>query len=69
MASFDNYGPLVRVRYEGNPMDNAYDVFVDQKVDDEWTSYMKYNSMSNDYAYTDARKAATALQRKLAGTV
>jgi hypothetical protein len=65
MAGFDNYGSNVRVRYEGNPMDNAYDVFVDQKVNDEWEVYMRYNSMSNDYAYTDARKAATALQSKL----
>jgi hypothetical protein len=65
MLRYDSYGPNVRVRFEGNPMDNAYDVFVDQLANDEWEVFSKYNSMSDDYAYTNARQAASALQRRL----
>jgi hypothetical protein len=59
------YGSHVRVRIEGNPFDNAYDVFVDQLIGDQYVNKHKYNSMSDDYAYTNARNAATALYHQL----
>ena len=67
MARIENYGSNVRVRYDGNPMDYAYDVFVDQLVNDEWEVYTQYNSMSDDYAYTNAKQAAKGLQSRLLG--
>jgi hypothetical protein len=69
MARIENYGSNVRVRYEGNPMDNAYDVFVDQLGDDGvWVfAVLRYNSMSDDYAYTNAKQAAKGLQSRLMG--
>jgi hypothetical protein len=50
-------------------MDNAYDVFVDQLGDDGvWVfAVLRYNSMSDDYAYTNAKQAAKGLQSRLMG--
>ena len=67
MARFENYGSNVRVRYDGNPMDNAYDVFVDELRGSEWVEVVKFNSMSDDYAYTNAKQAAKGLQSRLLG--
>jgi hypothetical protein len=67
MARFENYGSNVRVRYDGNPMDNAYDVFVDELQGTEWVPVNKFNSMSDDYAYTNAKQAAKGLQSRLMG--
>jgi hypothetical protein len=67
MARCDSYGSNVRVRFDGNPMDNAYDVFVDELRDGEWVAVRSFNSMSDDYAYTNARQAATYLNSRLLG--
>lgn len=59
--SFSYYSETVRVRFEGNPMVDAADVFVDVKEGEQWVKKVSYNSMSDDYAYTNARQYAATL--------
>jgi hypothetical protein len=39
-------------------------VFVQRKVDGEWQDVARYNSMSNDDAYIEAREHAERLQKQ-----
>ena len=48
----------VRINYEGSPFDVAYDVKVERLVDGEWKMVRGFNSLSDDYAYTNANNAA-----------
>lgn len=59
------YGNQVRVRFEGSPMVAANDVFVEALENDVWVVKVSYNSMSDDYAYTNARQTASYLQREM----
>jgi len=49
----------VRIVYDGSPFDVAYDVRVEWLVEDEWTLYQGFNSLSDDYAITNANAAAS----------
>lgn len=49
---------FVRIRREGSPFDVANDVIVEVLKNGEWTYYSGYNSLSDDYAFTNAREAA-----------
>jgi len=48
----------VRIVYDGSPFDVLYDVKVERLVGGVWKFYDGYNSLSNDYAFTEARESA-----------
>lgn len=48
----------VRIVYDGSPFDVLYDIKVERLVGGEWKFYDGYNSLSNDYAFTEARESA-----------
>ena len=56
----------VRIVSDGSPFDVAYDVRVEWLVDGEWKLYKGINSLSDDYAMTNAREAAGRAIAKLA---
>ena len=53
-----NYGK-VRIMHDGSPFDVAYDIRVEWLKNDEWVMYSGFNSLSDDYAHTNANKAAS----------
>ena len=57
---------LVRIVHDGSPFDTAYDVKVEWLVDGEWELYHGFNSLSDDYAFTNSREAAGRAIKKLA---
>lgn len=67
MNILHDYG-LVRVISVGDPFKNSYDIQVQlrESVDSEWILYHGFNSLSDDYAYTNAREAAARAISKLA---
>lgn len=52
-----NYGK-VRIVHDGSPFDVAYDIRVEWLKNDEWVMYRGFNSLSDDYANTNAGEAA-----------
>jgi hypothetical protein len=56
----------VRIVHDGSPFEVAYDVRVEWLVDGEWELYKGINSLSDDYASTNAREAAGRAIAKLA---
>lgn len=48
----------VRIVHDGSPFDVLYDVKVERLVNGEWKFYDGYNSLSNDYAFSEANKSA-----------
>ena len=57
MRVANDYGK-VRIVYDGSPFDVAYDIRVEWLKNDEWVMYHGFNSLSDDYAHTNAREAA-----------
>mgnify|MGYP003342941701 CR=1 FL=1 len=57
---------LVRIVHDGSPFTNAYDVRVMWKPDEEWLLFQGFNSLSDDYAHTNAREAAGRAIKKIA---
>ena len=51
----------IRINYDGSPFDVAYDVKVEQLVEGEWKMVQGFNSLSDDYAYTNANNAARSI--------
>lgn len=51
----------VRINYDGSPFDVAYDVKVEQLVEGKWVMVQGFNSLSDDYAYTNAKNAARSI--------
>ena len=47
----------VRTVSKGSPFTEIYDLVVEVLKDGEWTYYQGFNTLSNDYAYTEARAA------------
>ena len=60
-VNFDN----VRIVYDGNPFEVAYDVRVEWLKDGEWKLYHGINSLGDDYAETNAREFAGRAKAKL----
>ena len=60
-----DYG-LVRIVHDGDPFNTAYDIRVEWLVDGAWVLYQGFNSLSDDYAHTNAREAAGRAIKKLA---
>ena len=56
----------VRIVHDGSPFDVAYDIRVEWLVNDEWVLYRGFNSLSDDYAHTNASEAASRAIAKLA---
>jgi hypothetical protein len=50
---------LVRIVHLGSPMDHASDIVVEiLQADGTWKRYAGFNSLSDDYAFTNSREAA-----------
>lgn len=62
------FGPKVQVRYiSPDDFPNVDDVLVEQLGEDGgWFLVISFNSMSNDYAFTEAQGVARRLAHKLA---
>lgn len=54
----ETYENKVRIVHDGSPFDVAYDIRVEYLDNDEWKLYKGINSLSDDYANTNAREAA-----------
>ena len=50
----------VRTINVGSPFTETYDLVVEVLIDGVWTYYQGFNTLSNDYAYSEARAAANA---------
>jgi len=62
-----NISATVRINSSGDPFKDTYDVVVEVLKNDEWTFYEGFNSLSNDYAHTEARAAATRAKAEQLG--
>ena len=62
-----DYG-LVRIVHDGSPFDKAYDIRVEWKEteDSDWTMFAGFNSLSNDYAHSEANRSASIAIKLLA---
>jgi hypothetical protein len=56
----------VRIRREGDPRQVVYDVVVETLQNKQWVCYQGFNSISDDYAFTNARESAGRAQKRLA---
>jgi hypothetical protein len=67
MRIIHDYG-LVRVVSVGDPFNTAYDIRVENydKDADIWRLWRGFNSLSDDYAYTNAFEAAGRAIREVA---
>lgn len=52
-----NFGK-VRIVHDGSPFTETYDIKVEWNKDGEWSLYRGFNSLSDDYALTNAKTAA-----------
>lgn len=57
---------LVRIVHDGSPFERAYDIRVEWMQNGEWTLYHGFNSLSDDYAFTNSREAAGRAVKRLA---
>lgn len=56
----------VRIVHDGDPFNTAHDIRVEWLVDGAWVLYHGFNSLSDDWANTNAREAAGRAIKKLA---
>lgn len=59
---------LVRIVHDGSPFDKAHDIRVEWRndKDSEWILYSGFNSLSDDYAFTNSQNAASQAIKRLA---
>lgn len=57
---------LVRIVHDGDPFNKAYDIRVEWMQDGMWQLYHGFNSLSDDYAFTNSREAAGRAIKRLA---
>lgn len=62
----DKYGDYVRVQFLDASYPVGEDIVVERKVGDEWVRVLGLCSVTNDYAYTEARRIAERTQRQMA---
>lgn len=61
------YGDHVRVQFLGpGAWTQRGDIMVDRKVGNEWVNVACLNSMTNDYAFTEARGIARRTEAQMA---
>lgn len=67
MRIISDYG-LVRIVSHGDPFGRAYDIVVETRTppESEWVFYHGFNSLSDDYAYTNAKECAGRAIKKIA---
>ena len=68
MRVIHDYG-LVRVISLGDPFKHSHDIQVQHQRDGEWHLYQGFNSLSDDWAYTNAREAAGHAIRERAAEI
>ena len=56
----------VRIVHDGSPFETAYDVKVEWLVNGKWELYHGFNSLSDDYAFTNSKEAAGRAIKRLA---
>jgi hypothetical protein len=56
----------VRIVHDGSPFERAYDIRVEWMQDGMWQLYHGFNSLSDDYAFTNSREAAGRAIKQLA---
>ena len=52
-----DYGKVRIVRY-GTPIDLEHDIIVEWLKNDQWQLYLGFNTLSNDYDFTNVHAAA-----------
>lgn len=57
---------LVRIVHAGDPFSTAYDIRVEWMQAGQWELYHGFNSLSDDYAFTNSQEAAGRAIKKLA---
>lgn len=57
---------LVRIVHDGDPFNTAYDIKVEWMRNGNWELYHGFNSLSDDYAFTNSQEAAGRAIKKLA---
>ena len=57
---------LVRIVHEGDPFNTAYDIRVEWMQNGKWEMYHGFNSLSDDWAHTNAQEAAGRAVARLA---
>lgn len=58
---------LVRIVHLGSPFDHASDIVVETlEADGSWKRFAGFNSLSDDYAFTNSREAAGRAIKKIA---
>jgi hypothetical protein len=60
-----NKSATVRTVSKGSPFTEIYDLVVEVLKDGEWKYYQGFNTLSNDYAYTEARAAEARAKAEL----
>ena len=56
----------VRIVHDGSPFDVSHDVKVEWQRDGNWELYQGFNSLSNDYAFSESKVAAARAIKELA---
>ena len=64
MRVVNDFG-LVRIVHDGSPFDVSHDIKVEWMKDGKWELYHGFNSLSDDYAHTNAREAAGRAIKKI----
>lgn len=57
---------LVRIVHDGDPFNTAYDIRVEWMQAGAWELYHGFNSLSDDYAFTNSQEAAGRAVKRLA---
>lgn len=57
---------LVRVVSKGDPIQHSSNIHVERLLDGVWIQVQGFNSLSDDYAFTNAREVAFDLVKQLA---
>jgi len=57
---------LVRIVHDGDPFNTAYDIKVEWMRNGNWELYHGFNSLSDDYAFTNSQEAAGRAIAKIA---
>jgi hypothetical protein len=56
----------VRIVHLGSPFEHASDIIVEVMRDGAWERYAGFNSLSDDYAFTNSKEAAGRAIKMLA---
>jgi len=57
--TYEQNGKKVRIVNLGSPFDHASDLLVEVYKNEKWERFAGFNTLSDDYAYTNANEAVT----------